>query len=362
MGFSTDETLLNSINLDSINQYRQFIDQIRPILMQEAGYEEVDSMKSAGYSKGNEVFERVRATGYYDGKLDQGNAARQLGVSQSEFDKLQKLGKEYYNLEQRPVSRDMINSKNKEVAKLAKETFGRLDAINKEVSSFQIGTKTLQKTAAQLAKEKEFAALQDQQLAITKAQADRQQKALAGEIETSPILQKQIQDEFNTFKENQARAGNVIMGDNIDNATGKGSAAIESLRAFKDNATAAKQREIQSIIQGETPLYYGGLGLAGNVRTAAPNLPYGGLSSMSLSGMQPFQFDRQMNWNQQMAQMGSKSSSGKSGLLGSLGGSALGIGAAAMFPGTLGLTGALQGAQLGSLFGGGAGTLFGGGY
>lgn len=341
MGFSTDETLLNSINLDSINQYRQFIDQIKPILMEEAGYEYTPTTKNAGFTGGGQAYKAIRATGYYSGKLSKENAAKQFGMTQDEFGKVATLAKQYHNLSYHRGGHPDIDTS--------------MAALDKQISEFTVGSQKLQKTAAQLAKEAEMAEIEKQQMELTKAQAERQRKALAGEIETSPILQKQIQDEFNVFKENQARAGNVIVGDNIENAVGKGTAAIESLARFKDNATAAKQREIDSIVN-QTPLYYQGLGISSDLTQTSPyQSDFGGLSSLSLSAMQPFQFNRQMNVYQAI---NSKNQSKKSGLGTALGGLAGAAGGYALGNYLMPGVGGMPGAQIGMGLGSGFGSLF----
>jgi hypothetical protein len=51
MSFSTDENALNSINLDSVTQYKQFIEQLKPLMLDQSGYQEVgDSNYNEGLS------------------------------------------------------------------------------------------------------------------------------------------------------------------------------------------------------------------------------------------------------------------------------------------------------------------------
>lgn len=341
MGFSTNEQTLNNINLDSINQYRDFMSQIKPILLQESGYEEIAGTKALGFGDGRELYYTMKdlggVSGTSNGKVKAQTVADSMGVSLPEFEQLRTLAKDWYS------SRTTAARTPEQLTeKAAKEK-----AINDKIAGFQIGTKSLQKTATRLAQEKELQEVQKQQLELSKAQAERQRKALAGEIGPSDILTKGINDDFGAFKEAQARAGNVILGDDPFTAVGKGTAAIENLARFKDNAKAAMQREVQSIIQGETPLFYQGLGISGANTMRSPYSPdYGGLSSMSLAGQQPFQFNRQMDYNW-AALNSSKSRSGKSGLLGGLAGAGIG-----------GLLGGPMGASVGFNIGQGTGQAF----
>lgn len=339
MAFSTDETLLNSISLDSIRDYKMYIEQMRPIMLAESGFKEIDD---PAYNEGLlRAQDKVRLTqekiSYFRDQLSQTQDKNQIAILQ------------------------------KTINDLSDPANGQIALDKKELESFQANTPKmrLEKTPERVALEERFKKLEAEQLSLSEKQLKRQQDALEGKIETSPILQKAITDQFNQFKESQARAGNVIMGDDPFNAVAKGSAAQESLRAFQDNAKAEKQREIQAIVQGETPLTYGGLelasGLSGRRAYAMPGAPdYAGATSLSLSGQQPFQFDRQMQYNYDAMNRASKTTSGKSGLLGSMAGAGIGLGIAAAFPGALPMTTAMGAMGMGSQFGGGFGSLFGG--
>ncbi len=346
MAFSNDENLLNGINLDSIIEYQDFVKQLQPILLKEAGYETTTSTKNP-FGNYQSAYDALITNGKAQG-LSLAEVAKKNGLSVTQAKEATSL------TEKAKADMDAVwtNWKN---GGMDDATYSKkVGEIESRIQGFSTTNTALKKTAEREELEKRYKEAQDQQLELTKLQGERQTKALKGEIPTSPILAKQIQDEFNTFKENQARAGNVIMGDDIDNAVGKGTAAIENLRAFKDNSAAAKQREIEAIIQGETPLFYQGLGLAGGyggVSTPTPT-DYAGVSGLSLQGQQPFQFER--NWDLQrfMAnKSGSKAKGNTSGLVGSLAGAGIG----AMF-------GGLPGATLGSQMGGGVGTLFSEGY
>lgn len=354
MGFSSSEDFLNGINLDSINEYNDYVRQLQPILLKEAGYETVTSTSNP--------FTDIDSA--YRTLVQEGT---QRGLSVTEIGK--KLG---LNASQTREAINLVTDLNKKLSdsetwmkdgRSSEESYrNAAKELQDKLKEFSVTKTSLQKTAERQALEDQYKQVQQQQLELTKAQAERQKKALAGEIPTSPVLASQIQKEFEAFKEAQARAGNVILGDDPFTAVGKGSAAIESLRGFQDNATAAKQREIQSIVQGETPLFYQGLGLAGGYGgVSLPSAPdYSGAAGLSLAGHQPFQFNRQMQFNMDALKASSKSKGNKSGLIGSLGGAGLGVGLAALAPGTLGLSSALMAGAMGSNWGGGIGTLVGG--
>ena len=346
MGFSTDEELLNSINLESITQYRDFINQLRPILMGDSGFQEVttdiplqEGLKNALPSQQNQHRRLTASVSELQGEIARREAA---GITTGMFG----------TTEGRELGHGIGRFSTTELKNILQRNSTELETLTGKLTK---STK-LEQTAEAKALAERFKALEASQLELSEKQLQRQKDALEGKIETSPILAKAIQDQFNVFKENQARAGNIIMGDDAFTAVAKGSAAQESLRAFQDNAKAEKQREIQGIVQGETPLTYAGLelasGMTGRRAYAQPGAPnYGSLSSMSLAGAQPFQFDRQMNMQQQMLNA-SKSRSKSSGGMGTALGGLAGLGLSAAMPGPWSPAMGQVGMGAGALFGG----------
>lgn len=391
MSFSDDETLLNGINLDSISQYKQFIEQMKPLMLDQSGYKEVDD---PNYGQGLDSLQKKLAN--FQGRLE-----TQQGVVSTIS---------AINPRQRTADQNtQLANAQKEINDITDPNSGALTKTQQELKLYQANTPktTFQKTQDRMDLEKRFSNLQDAELkqleeqvnyynsdagkslldqqrknvatqgALSAAQLQRQQDALDGKIGTSDILSKQINDQFNTFKEAQARNGNVIMGDSLDSAVAKGSAATEALRAFQDNAKSAVQREREAIIQGEGGITQQGLNLssgltAGSLQfgspgaftsrspvynNAMPGTPqYGGVSQMTASASQPYQFQNQLQFNyDQLAASRRTSGSGTSGLVGSLAGA--GIGGLLAAP-----TGGMSipmGMMLGSQFGGSAGLMFG---
>lgn len=308
MGFSTDEQLLNSITLESALEYRDYIKQLKPLLLQEAGYIETPG-KNLGFKGAQDAADQIINRGFSAGQsvID---IANRLGVSASDIQAVEKLVGEY----NAPAT-----------------DYARKIEIDKQIQGMTSSRTGFEKTPEAKALEERFKKLEEQQLSLTEAQLARQTKALKGEMPNSDTLMKSIQSDFQKFKEAQARAGNIIMGDDPLTAVAKGTAATEALQAFQDNATQAKEREIQSIIS-ETPFAYGGFelsqGSAGKRAYALPNAPdYGGMSSMALSSYQPFQFNRQMDFQQQQLQ--NSNSQAKKNRQSQLLAGALGLGASA---------------------------------
>lgn len=334
MAFSTDENLLNQINIDSIRQYSQFIEQLRPIMLQESGFTEVTTDRTRDEALG--LLRESDPAGRGAALMDHIDRLRQIQSGQIK-------DRNYRNMDQ--VGADLQASE--------RELERYLQPFMKQ--------KKLEKTPERLALEERYKALEGDLMTLSQAQLERQNKALRGEIPNTQTLLKTIGKEFNSFKEAEARRGNIIMGDDPFSAVAKGTAAQEALRAFQENATVAKEREIQSIV-AETPFAYGGFELAaGSSGPRAYSMPgspnYAGLQGMSLSGSQPFQFNRQMEMQQRMEQS-SRNRSGRSGLVGTM----LGAGAGALLAAPTGGMSMIGGAQLGGYFGGGAGQLFSGGY
>jgi len=328
MAFSNDEQLLNDINLSSIKEYAQFIAQLRPLLLQESGFTEVSNPE---FQQG--LLERQAKVSSISQRIDDQLSAQKNSDGTPKFTREQ-----------------IVNAINQSP---------EIQAAIREVEAYKANTPAhrLEKTPERKALEERFKKLEEQQLALTEQQLERQQKALRGEIPMSETLKKQAADEFNVFKEQQARAGNIIIGDSYETAVGKGDAAIKNLSAYKDRVTAAKERELQAIIHGETPLAYGGFELAsgatGSRAYSMPGFPdIGGLSQLTLGAQQPFQFNRQLQYNYDALQA-QKSENKKNRRAQMLSG---GLQLAAMLPfafGGAGAAGAAGGAFGGYAIGGG---------
>lgn len=303
MGFTNDELLLNDINLDSIADYKKYLDQLRPILMEESGFKEITKATPLGIRF--EDYQKTVEQGYSAG-LSETEIANKLGVSRDEFKTLDqfriKAGGLYNQAESYAAqARSSSNPSQKAALEAqAQSLYEQANAARTELQTTTFNRTSLEKTAERKALEDRYKKLEDEQLKLTELQSKRQQDAIQGKIETSPILQKQIQDEFNAFKESQARAGNIILGEDPFTAVGKGTAAENSLARFQDNAKAAKQREIESIVN-QTPLYYQGLGISSGIGSPSqPGFPdISGVSQLSLSGQQPFQFNRQLEFQRE---------------------------------------------------------------
>jgi hypothetical protein len=298
--------------------------------------------------------------------------------------------------------------RNKTIADLSDPNNGGIVNLQKKIDSYKLNTPQtkFEKTQDRLDLEKRFKSLQDNELKsleeqvnywnsdagkslldqqrqnvasqskLSAAQLQRQQDALDGKIGTSDILSKQIKDQFNVFKEAQARNGNVIMGDDLDSAVAKGSAAQTALGVFQDNAKAAIQREKEAVIQGEGNITQSGLNLSSGLTAGAlqfggpgpftanspaytqatPGAPqYAPLSGMTASAAQPYQFQNQLQFNyDQLAASRKKSGSGMSGLIGA----GIGAGIGGLLAAPTGGMSIPMGMALGSQFGGSAGLMF----
>lgn len=80
-------------------------------------------------------------------------------------------------------------------------------------------------------------------------QLDRQGKALRGELPVSEGLSQNIAKEFEIFKENNARLGNQIIGDDPASATSNTTAGTQALKAFRDSVNLSKDTERRNEIQ-----------------------------------------------------------------------------------------------------------------
>ena len=79
--------------------------------------------------------------------------------------------------------------------------------------------------------------------------AERQEKALAGGVPVSEFLGQKKTDDFRVFKENQARLGNEIIGDDPDTATANTTPGIQSLNSFRDTWALTEEQERRNELQ-----------------------------------------------------------------------------------------------------------------
>lgn len=383
MAFTNDQSNLNSMNLDLINQYMQSINALQPLMLQQSGYQKVTSPDNIS-QKTSDSLKQAQADlalfnkGVAGQKLTADESAQYLKVinqysGYSRWDNSNQWGdardKTTTGINQ-AINNLQNQSNNEQVGyQLTPEAKANQDAY-KQLASTQL--KQLQDQAtylnsdaykAQVAQQQQISDLQQKN---TLALQQKAQDALSGNYETSPILKKQISDSFQQFKDAQAKAGNIILGDSIDNAVGKGSAATESLAAFQNNVNASKQNEINAVINQQIPLsmsgaqassaLLGGLNLnnTGQYASTTFNQAYGtpaqpnysGLSQMTLAAQQPYQFDQQLYMQQQQmnAAQQAQTMANRSGLL----------------SGGMQLAGTIGGAFLGGPMGAGIGSQVGG--
>lgn len=405
MAFTNDESVLKGINLDMIQQYYDSINQLRPILLDESGYVEKtreisfeDALKKApkavqdNYNEyGRLLKSRSEILNQIDSGTRQGSVDGasfyvgpngQIVVEEAGFGKgvfsrdtfnqnLMDLKSQQDDLVRGITTTEKYLDKTDEKKSL-EQRFKALESAQLSALEEQLSYLNSPEYKGQVSKQRE---LERKQQDIAAAQADRRAKALAGEIGVSDVLGKRLQDEFTQFKESQARAGNIILGDTLEEAVGKGTASNQALERFKNNADMRIQAERDAIIQGETPFFFQDLATSGantygagnvspgsfvggayNFASGAPGMPnYLAGSQGALSGLQPYQFDAQLQLQRDMFNAQRRGgSSGRSGLIGGLAGAGLG----AAFAAPTGGMSMLAGAQLGGLFGSGAGTIF----
>lgn len=345
MSFSNDEALLNDLNVGSIVELQRYMEQLRPILLEESGYQQTNLTRSYEEARTALLKDEPFGQPMADGTQRAGTLQREIDVLSQELNNFgtgttrfvntgglsSKVSKEQLQNEiaarQQKLDTRIKTAQNytglgkTEERKSLEARFNKLAEIQLQQVEEQAAYQSTPEYKARLAGQRE---LEGKQQSVQGQLLDRQTKALNGEIGASDVLRKQIADEFAQFKETQARAGNTIVGDDVMSAVGKGSAAIESLRSFQDNAKAAMQREQQGIIQGELPLSYAGLGLSADftggagqlgapgvygTRTAAYNMSpaslpnAAGFNQLALGAQQPFQFNRQLDQQLQIAQM-----------------------------------------------------------
>ena len=178
---------------------------------------------------------------------------------------------------------------------------------------------SLEKTHERLEKEARASALQTQideatgkQLQLYGLQAERQERALRGELPVSEGTAQRKAQEFNILKENLARGGNPIIGDDPATAYSLTTAGGQSLEQFNKRYGLLEDAERRGeISEGQAGLL-GSLGLTSGIgyqgRGELLQTGAAGLGSSSLVGgplnmsqyygqaQQPYQFQRSLQY------------------------------------------------------------------
>ena len=403
MPFSDDAAILQDLNIQSVLDFNSFLQSVQPVLTEQAGFRSVETsdVVDPAELKGLTTTEKQRISTTLDtlkriqaGETQFTEKGTGRGIQVDPNNKIAFYHPGWTGLEAVVDYTPQVNAMQDIVESTVRKAKGEF-TYDPSTATLQRTTTKLEKTPERQAMEDRFKALSEVELTSLEEQAkylqspeyqeslqkqreleasqqeilglqtERQRKALAGELEPSDALQTKIQEQYEQFKEAQGRRGNVILGDTLETATAKGTAAEQSLGRFQTTAESLREQERQAIISGENPLLQQGLALSSGLTGAAGQiglmgqflgatpaargaLPQaadtGQLSNLFLGAQQPHQLQQQILLQQQMqAQQASAASKQRqSGLLGA------GIGA----------LGSIAGGVLGS-FGGPAGTMIG---
>lgn len=131
------------------------------------------------------------------------------------------------------------------------------DALNKYLDSLD--------TEDYKAYQKAQQDLQAQQTQIALQQGERTQKALNGELPLSQgTIDRKAQD-FQMLKENLARGGNAIIGDDPNSAYSLSSPGEQALKEFNTRYASVEDQERRGALDTGTSAYLQAVGLAGNL-------------------------------------------------------------------------------------------------
>lgn len=154
--------------------------------------------------------------------------------------------------------------------------------------------------------------------------AERQEKALKGDVPVSEFLGQKKTDDFRVFKENQARLGNEIIGDDPDTATANTTPGIQSLNSFRDTWALTEEQERRGELQTTMGNVASSAGLLTNLSSDryTKEMGFPGRYNFALA---PYSSQAGLLSNQALlnAQVKSQTQSDILGLGGTLGGTAL---------------------------------------
>lgn len=184
------------------------------------------------------------------------------------------------------------------------------------------------KTEAQIAKEAKQAEIEGATNEVSLLQAKKLKMALEGNLPISEGTIQRKAQEFQKFKEQAARNGNPIFGDTPEEAFSTSTAGTQAIKAFNDNWKLVEDQERQ----GQVSQGFGNLatgvqtgGTQGAIsRPGVPDLGTGKLLPFYSQAMQPYQFDRQGQFQAGAtnATNAAQRQAGLMSMVGSLGGAA----------------------------------------
>lgn len=289
---SAEEVELQKAQLELLQQNRAETDAFKPILMEQFGLRQKSSIKGTPeYDRSQELQSDIASL---KNSLDTGKRAN--GYAMDEADTID-------------YTRRM---------KLMQQELYKVDSAV-DYTDEQRGINAQQRT------------LQKSQTEVSLLQAQKLKLALEG---NAPVSQGTIQrkaQEFQAFKEQAARNGNPIFGDTPEEAFSTSTSGTQALKGFNDNWKLVEDAERR----GEVAQGFGNLatgvqsgGMAQSVlRGGVPDLGTGRQLPMYTQAMQPYQFQRQGQFQASMAnaQADATREAGMMSMVGSIAGVGAGL-------------------------------------
>lgn len=170
---------------------------------------------------------------------------------------------------------------------------------------------------------------------------EREAKALRGELPLTESGQRQKREEFASFKEAMARAGNPITGDTPESATATTTAGIQGLRAFNERFGLLEEAERRGELTGGTQAVLARLGVTSDIGARRTGMLTGfPTTSLALAQgagtlLQPYQQQRALEFQaaQQTAANRAATQAALIGAAGQIVGTAGGLGAIKLLSG-----------------------------
>jgi hypothetical protein len=261
------QVALQQEQLKLLQQQSALTNAFVPLQAEQAGYEAV-------YGPNPEIQKRLEEvdslrTQY---KLhDKEGTAEYNAAPQSVRDRINQLGKEIGDLGYRGGTPEQVvvgykksaakTEQDKALAELQSAQMATSKRANDLLNKYLDSLDTEDYKAYQAAQQK----LQEQQTQVALAQGERQQKALKGELPLSEgTIQRKTAD-FQLLKENLARGGNAIIGDDPSTAYSLSSPGEQALKEFNSRYSAIEGQERQGTLDSSAQTYLQSVGLAGNL-------------------------------------------------------------------------------------------------
>ncbi len=344
-GPSADEQALQKQQLSLLQGQQQQMQAFSPLLASQYGYD-VGQQHSSDWTKTKQELESVRADLHkkVDAGQDYSGTYNRMKELENQLANTREFDYTYTKNAQRAAEEEQAAAIRSREMGLTSKSY---DLIEQQIADYEkeLAADRALEAEGKLSPKKQ---LEKDQLEISLLQAERQRKALQGELPVSEATSAAETKEFQLLKESMARSGNPIIGDSVEDAYSLTTSGAQNLDLFKKRFGLLKDQERRGEISQGAGIFNASYGIANAgsetdyarlrdltgmgsyaqtsnaFRSGNPYADGAGLAGAYGGALQPYQQDRNMQWQSSMANAdrSAQQQAGYMSLIGSGGGMA----------------------------------------